>query len=311
MSSTAPAYKMNGTEPAYPPLEMPDTVERTQVTIWSNGIPLDGDLYKPKIIADDAKLPAVVMCHGWGGSKASAERYAAKLAAEGMIALCFTHTGWGNSGSRIQVVGDQPMPDESTEANVKVRVFRQLIDPLEWVQNYRAAVDYIVGEPQVDTDRIGAWGTSFGGGIAMYCAAHDPRIKVLSVQVASLLQLKGPMRQYAEQRATAIARGEFASVPVGVDQMPNLAGTPHLHKALQYDVIKAVDSLTIPTLMIDASNEALFDIRESCGLAHTKLQSRDVPVQYEIFEGIDHYGIYFEGFDRGSTLARDWFVKHL
>jgi hypothetical protein len=51
-------------EPVYPPLEMPPTVERRKVTIWSNGVALDGDVYRPRQVAPDAELPAVVLCHG-------------------------------------------------------------------------------------------------------------------------------------------------------------------------------------------------------------------------------------------------------
>ena len=35
---------MTLTEPAYPQLEMPDSVEREKVTIWSNGVALDGGI---------------------------------------------------------------------------------------------------------------------------------------------------------------------------------------------------------------------------------------------------------------------------
>ena len=37
---------MSLTEPVYPPLEMPDSVEREKVTIWSNGVALDGDIFR-------------------------------------------------------------------------------------------------------------------------------------------------------------------------------------------------------------------------------------------------------------------------
>jgi fermentation-respiration switch protein FrsA (DUF1100 family) len=50
-------------------------------------------------VADEAALPAVVLGHGWGGSKLAAERYAALFAAAGMITLTFTQASWGDSGS--------------------------------------------------------------------------------------------------------------------------------------------------------------------------------------------------------------------
>lgn len=61
----------------YPVLVMPETVERTTVKIWSNGVALDAYLYRPKGLAEEQRLPAVVLSHGWGGSKSTGERYAA------------------------------------------------------------------------------------------------------------------------------------------------------------------------------------------------------------------------------------------
>jgi uncharacterized protein len=92
-------------EPVYPPLEMPPTVERRKVTIWSNGVALDGDVYRPRQVAPDAELPAVVLCHGWGGSKLTGERYAALFADAGMITLTFTQATWFGSGARVHLIG--------------------------------------------------------------------------------------------------------------------------------------------------------------------------------------------------------------
>ena len=295
-------------------LPEPSNVERSAVTIWSNGVALDGDIYRPKGLGGDQRVPAVVLSHGWGGSKLSGERYAAKFAAAGMVSLCFTHGGWASSGSRVVQDGDAPELDDDNEAVAKVRFFRELLDPVEWIQNYRCAIDYIEGEPNVDPNRIGAWGTSFGGGVAMHNAANDDRIKVLAVQVASLSVRSGPLVTRGKQRAIDMARGRIASIPQGIDGdlFPRLAGTPHLARLLQYDVTREVSKLRIPTLMIDAGNEELFDIRENSGKAYEILKSQAAaPLRYKVVEGIDHYGIYFSGFEEGSEDALEWFTKYL
>lgn len=301
-------------EPEYPKLGMPDTVERMAVKIWSNGVALDGDIYRPKNLSGDRRAPAVVLSHGWGGSKSTGERYAAKFAAAGIVSLCFTHSGWFASGSHVLLAGDQPALDEKNEGVAKVRFVRELVDPIEWIQNYRAAVDYIEGEPNVDPNRIGAWGTSFGGGVAMHTAANDTRIKALAVQVAALPALKGPMAMHARQRAIDIARGKIDPVPQGIDAdaFPRLPGTPHLARFLQYATIDEVRKLKVPTLMLDAGNEELFDIRENCGKAHEILKSEaSSPVRYQVIDGIDHYGIYFNGYEEGSEAALEWFTRYL
>ena len=110
-------------EKDYPPLVMPDGVRRERRTVWSgHGVALDADVYRPTTIASEAALPAVVLCHGWGGSKLTAERYAALFADAGMITLTFTQSSWFGSGSPLELVGDAPRADDANEALARVRV---------------------------------------------------------------------------------------------------------------------------------------------------------------------------------------------
>ena len=60
-----------------------------------------------------------------------------------------------------------------------------------------------------------------------------------------------------------------------------------------------------------AENEEMFDNNVSGGAAYKRLQERGVESYYEVLPDIDHYGIYFGGYDRGSQLALEWFQKHL
>ncbi len=295
----------------YPALVLPDSVVRTQIAIWSNGIRLDGDLFRPKEYEPDTKLPGIVLSHGWGGGKHTGERYAAKFAHAGMIAVTFTHNSWHGSGSNVVVLDDKPEPDENNEATIRVRFVREVIDPLQWIQNFRAATDYLEGEPGVDVSRIGAWGTSFGGGTATSCAIHDDRIQVLVIQVPALRELEEPVLSHAKQRAIDMARGVIDPFAEGLDPRPELAGTLNLAKTLQYDVAQQVDKLKVPTLILDAENEALFDNTKHAGRVYDALSSNGVTAHYETIKGIDHYGMYFDGFEQGSAMAVDWFKRHL
>ncbi len=274
---------------AYPELVMPPNLTRSSVKVWSSGISLDADVYRPRGAENGRSAPAIVLSHGWGGTKATCERYAALFAANGFIALTFTHAGWGDSES----LGP-----------------RELVDPLQWIQSFRSAVDFLEGEPGVDRERLAAWGTSFGGGIAMYNAAHDARLKVLAVQVAMVSTFYGPGGVVqARERAIELARGQLGPHPT--DTVPGLPGTYHLPHALQYDVVETIGNLTAPTLLLDAQNEGFFDRAAHCGRVYETLQARHVPVRYQVIPGIDHYGIYFEGYDEGSSAALSWFREHL
>lgn len=299
-------------EKVYPPLVMPDGVGRHQVTVWSNGIALDADLYRPTAVGPDAALPAVVLGHGWGGSKLTAERYAARFASAGMITLTFSQPSWFGSGSPLQLTGDAPELDDGNEALTRVRFIRELVDPFAWAAGLRSALDYIEGEPNVDPARIGLWATSFGGGIAVHQAANDRRVKALAVQVAAIAPLSGPVGELARKRAIDTARGDADAIPQGVDPWPNMEGTPYLATLVRFDPLSQVDRLRIPTLIIDAGDEELFPITENGARAAEIL--RAIPgsvVDYQVIPGIDHYGIYFDGYEPGSRAALAWFERYL
>lgn len=161
-----------------------------QVTIWSDGIRLAGDVFFPKDRKESEKLPTIVLCHGWGGLKEHLNNveagYAPHFAAEGYITLTFDYRGWGESDSRLVVTGDMPKPDENGEVTVRATAVRELVAPFDQQQDIDAAISFIEGEPGVDRDRIGLWGSSFGGGHVVWRAAHDDRIKCIVSQVGGL-----------------------------------------------------------------------------------------------------------------------------
>ncbi|BFM18162.1 hypothetical protein R50073_43450 [Maricurvus nonylphenolicus] len=296
----------------YPDLVMPDNVERTKVTVWSLGVPLDADVYRPKGLAENDKVPGIALTHGWGGDKKTAERYAAKFAASGMICISLTQSSWYGSAGTLVPVDSVPETEQGEELTLKVRPTREVVDPIDWVQNFRACFDYLCGEANVDTDRLGAWGTSYGGGTAAYATATDSRIKALTIQVPMLFDIPEPFREVAQLRATQIARGEINAIPQGIDPYGTMSGTPNLARMLQYNISEQAAKVSVPTLIVDAGNEEMFDIRQSGGAVHEVLKAKEsVPTYYEVIEGIDHYGIYFDGFERGSQLQHDWFVKYL
>lgn len=299
-------------EKVYPPLVMPDGVGRHPVTVWSNGIALDADVYRPTTIGPDAALPAVVLGHGWGGSKLTAERYAALFASAGMIALTFTQSSWFGSGSPLQLVGEVPDLEVGNEALTRVRFIRDLVDPSAWIANLRTALDYIEGEPNVDAARIGLWGTSFGAGFAIHLAANDDRVKALVAQVPAIAPLRGPVAELARKRAIDTARGDADAIPQGVDLWPNMIGTPYLATMARYDALSQVERLAIPTLIIDAGEEEMFPIADNGARAAEIIKNTpDGVVDYQVIPGITHYGIYFEGYEHGSRAALDWWGRYL
>ena len=88
------------------------------------------------------------------------EQYAEAFAEIGVAALLVDARGFGRS--------DGP---------------RHEINVWEQTRDYRASIDYLEGCDGIDPSRIGVWGVSLSGAIAIVVAAVDPRVTAVIVQV--------------------------------------------------------------------------------------------------------------------------------
>ena len=292
--------------------EPPPNVEMREVVIWSDGYRLDGDVFLPKGLDEGEKLPAILLSHGWGGTKTSSRRTAAKFAAAGYVALGFSYRTWGRSEGPMILVDGMPQLGESNEATVKVRFVREVVDPLAWASDFQHALDFLVGEPHVDPDKIGIWGTSYGGGMVIWNAAHDDRAKAVVSQVGGMGVAWPEMEAVAAKRQTDIARGDMEPIPQAIDKTGELRGTPNFAHMIRYDAVEVAHRVDVPTLLIDAENEELFDRRDHGGRVFEILRAQgSVPVRHVVMPGISHYGVYREGFEESTDLALEWFDLHL
>ena len=121
-------------------------------------IELDSTLYLP----DRTPAPAVLVAHGFGGSKASVDTDARDLAARGFVVLAWSARGFGRSGGQIA-----------------------LNSPDYEVADARALVDWLATRPEVVRDgpgdpRVGVTGGSYGGALALLLAGSDRRVDALA-----------------------------------------------------------------------------------------------------------------------------------
>ena len=296
--------------------ELPDTVTRRAVDIWSEGTRLAGDLYAPRDLAADETRPTIVMSHGWGGTKALLTNVASRLAAEGYLVLAFDYRGWGKSDGKLVVQGDMPDRDADGIVTVRAREIRNVVDPIDQTVDIQRAFDFIEGEPNVDTTRLGYWGSSYSGAHAIWVAAHEPRAGCAVGQVAaadsrSLAAVSWAGQDIAEHaRLQAIrrARGDIDPLPQGTDKAPNLNGWAHLDKVLSYNPVDDAGRITIPLLVIDAGNEELFDRHIAGELAIQRAQANGAPAEYTVIPGITHYQVYGDHFEEATQMAVDWFA---
>ena len=132
---------------------------RDDIAFTSGGQRITAWLYHPAT-DDSARAPCVVMAHGFAGVKeARLDAFAERFAAAGLACLVFDYRHFGASGG-------EP---------------RQLFDIGHQREDWRAALRYARSLASVDTQAIGLWSTSFGGGHALELAAVD-----LGIQAAVL-----------------------------------------------------------------------------------------------------------------------------
>lgn len=111
--------------------------------------------------AGAGRRPCVVLAHGFAGTRpARLGAYAERFAAAGLDALVFDYRGFGDSGGAP----------------------RQVLDIAAQRADWRAAVAFARGLPDVDPDRVALWGTSFSGGHVLVVAAADPGIAAVVAQ---------------------------------------------------------------------------------------------------------------------------------
>jgi len=120
-------------------------------------VTLDATVYRP---ADGpgTKHPAVILAHGFGGSKADLASQATELAGDGYVVIAYTARGFGASGGLVH-----------------------LDDPAYEIADARHLVDLLATRPDVELDapgdpRVGVVGGSYGGALALMTAAADPRV---------------------------------------------------------------------------------------------------------------------------------------
>jgi len=286
------------------------------VTIWSEGIPLAGDLWLPAPLAERDAVPGMLLVHGWGGIKSHLNAAdAPQFAALGYVVLTFDYRGWGESpGMLVRKSAGKgvPRPDELTEV-------RELVDPLAFLEDIRNALAFLMGEPRVDRNRLAVWGSSLGGGLALQTAIEFPAVRVLISQIGNVNPRAGivdlpdasPLSQPSVlSRRIGIARGELPPFPGAESALPGLRGTMDWGKFRRWDPFARVDELEAATLVIDAADEELFDIAKNGHALYEAVKDR-LTARYEVLPG-KHYDLYRgESYEKALALESEWLQRHL
>jgi dipeptidyl aminopeptidase/acylaminoacyl peptidase len=288
------------------------------VTFYSEGVKLTGDLYLPDGLPVGERRAGIVLCHGYTGVK---DLYlpdnASALNDAGYVVLTFDYKGWGASGGP-----------------------RSRLAPYGRVADVQAALTYLGLQSQVDPDRLGIYGTSYGGATVVWVGAIDPRVKcVVSVvgigdgrrwmrsvrrpdewhdllarakadrekrvldgqsAMADRSQILLPDRQSAELAAAARRAN-----PAAVNELP----LEFIDDTLGFHPEWVVDKIAPrPILFITTNDDRLVPPEESEAL----FAKAKEPKKLVVLRGFGHYQIYNEpafGQLMSETIA--WFRTHL
>ncbi|MFD7342396.1 alpha/beta fold hydrolase [Streptomyces violascens] len=246
------------------------------------------------------KRPAVLIGHGFGGSKDEVKGQAEQLARDGYAVLTWSARGFGKSTGQIG-----------------------LNDPQFEVKDVSRLIDWLAGRPEVRLDgagdpRVGVTGVSYGGAISLLAAGYDKRVDAIAPEMTywNLSDVFFPDGVYKKLWA-----GIFVSTAGGCQKFePRIcdmynrvatAGQPdaEAEKLLESKSPSAVgDRIKVPALIMQGQTDSLFPLGQADAMAK-RITGNGAPVSVDWIAG-GH-----DGGDRetGRTQARvtQWFDRYL
>ena len=288
------------------------------VELYSEGFKICGDVYAPDDLAPGERRAAVLLCHGYTGVK---DLYlpdnAKALVQAGYVAMAFDYKGWGDS--------EGP---------------RSRLAPYSRVSDVQAAMTFLSLQPEVDPERIGLYGTSYGGATVTWVGAVDQRAKcIVSVvgigngarwmsrvrRVDEWFDLLDRSRADRERRATTgkselVERNEVLlpdrqsaelSAAARRDNPAAVGAIPleYVDDTLGFNPEWVVDRIAPrPVLFITSDNDRLVPPEESEQLyAHAR-----EPKKLVVLKGYGHYEVYQQpAFGEVMAAALEWYRQYL
>ncbi|MEV5900239.1 alpha/beta fold hydrolase [Streptomyces sp. NPDC052127] len=271
-------------------------VHRADRVMAVDGVKLDTSYFT----AGTGRRPAVLLGHGFGGSKDDVRRQAEKLARDGYAVLTWSARGFGKSTGKIG-----------------------LNDPKGEVADVSRLIDWLAKQPQVRLDkagdpRVGVAGASYGGAISLLAAGYDDRVDAIAPAItywnlADALFPDGVFKKLWAGIFVNTGGGTARFEPALAAMYDRVAesGTPDTAaRALleQRSPSAVADRIKVPTLLIQGQTDSLFTLAQS-DEAEKAIRANGAPVDVDWIAG-GHDGGDMEG-DRVQTRVRAWFDRYL
>lgn len=280
------------------------------------GVELDATVYEPTA---EGPHPAILMTHGWGGSKADMQPLAEYYASNEFYVLAYTSRGFG-----------QLEDDEQAGSGGEVNSTSELEQ-----RDASALIDYLAEQDAVVNDgennpRVGMDGTSYGGGIQLRTASVDDRLDAI-IPRATWNDLSQSLAGNGVVKAgwlTALELGANQSPPTGnVAAEVNETSSGILERGfLTEDDVGfyqsrspvTYDEIDVPTLLIPEWTDQLFPVNQ--GVANfRKVQESDAETTLLIGQDGTHILGQDDEFPPGAEtssqfvnqIALRWHEAHL
>ncbi|MFC8866700.1 alpha/beta fold hydrolase [Streptomyces sp. NPDC057148] len=276
----------------------PPPVHRSdRVVAVGDGVRLDTSYFTA---GSDGRRPAVLLAHGFGGSKADVRGQAEDLARDGYAVLTWSARGFGESTGKIGLNA----PDGE-------------------VADVSRLIDWLAGRPEVRLDekgdpRVGVAGGSYGGAVSLLAAGYDDRVDAIAPAVTywNLSDVLFPNGVFKKLWA-----GIFVNLGGGCDRFEDElcrmyqrvaeSGKPD---AQATDLLDArspqavADRIAVPTLLVQGQTDSLFPLGQA-DLAAEAIRDNGAPVAVDWIAG-GHDGGDLET-DRVEARIGAWFDRYL
>ncbi|MFE4370560.1 alpha/beta fold hydrolase [Streptomyces sp. NPDC056835] len=271
-------------------------VHRTDQVLSMDGAKIDTSYFT----AGSGRRPAVLVGHGFGGSKDDVRAQAEKLARDGYAVLTWSARGFGKSTGEIG-----------------------LNDPDHEVKDVSRMIDWLAARPEVRLDakgdpRVGVTGASYGGGISLLAAGYDKRVDAIAPLITywNLADALFPNGVFKKLWA-----GIFFSTGGGCEtfqkelcdmyQRVAVSGTPDeaARNLLEERSPSAVgDRIDVPALIVQGQTDSLFPLGQADAMAKA-ISANGAPVDVDWMAGGHDGGDRESG--RLESRISSWFDRYL
>ncbi|SEC86728.1 ABC-2 type transport system ATP-binding protein [Streptomyces misionensis] len=246
------------------------------------------------------RRPAVLLAHGFGGSKDDMRGQAEDLARDGYAVLTWSARGFGRSTGKIG-----------------------LNDPRHEVADVSRLIDWLAEQPQVRLDkpgdpRVGMAGGSYGGAVSLLAAGYDHRVDAIAPAVTywNLADALFPGGVFKKLWAGVFfgEGGGCARFETDLCRMYDRvaeSGTPDTaaRTLLEQRSPSAVGSrIKVPTLLVQGQTDSLFPLGQADAAARA-VKANGAPVDVDWIAGGHDGGDLETG--RVQGRVRSWFDRYL